>query len=102
MGPDDAPDQVPKITLPAWAYVALIVFGNPIAVAYLTGGDVKAALVSSIITASSLVGYRQAVLVPQTKAAALAHREFNLGAGYAQAENDAKPAKKTTPRKKAP
>lgn len=75
------PNILPKITLPIWAYVALVIVGGPIAMAWLTNGDLKTAAAGALTTLLGTVGLG-AYTVPKIKAAAVAHQQFNLGAGY--------------------
>lgn len=91
MNPSDVPSTLPKITLPAWAYLLVTVFAVPVGVAYLTHGDVRTALATALTTIGLSIGAATAVAAPKIRAAALVHREFNLGAGYAQAQQDARP-----------
>lgn len=103
MNPDDAPSPLPKITLPLWAYVALIFFVLPIGGAILTGQDWQPVAATALLTFGGTIGLRQVVLAPKVQAAALVHRDLNLALGYAQGEQDAAPAppaKKARPSRK--
>jgi hypothetical protein len=97
----DTPPIIPKITLPLWAYIGVVVIVGPIAMAWLTDGDIKTAAAGALTTLLGSIGLA-VVAVPKIKAAALVHREFNLGAGYAQGieDSDSTPAAPATPAKR--
>lgn len=97
MDPTDVPAPVPKLTLPLWAYVAVIYFVVPGGVALLTGIDWRPVIATSLTTLGGTIALRQAVLKPQVVEAALEHRKVNLALGYAAGQ--ASTVKKAAPRK---